>query len=79
MDVLKVKKEILLCQYQIIINKKEIPDIHDAPDTDTIIWFYIVFSMAFSQSNDWENPSYTWKGKKNRIPDLCLFTRMPHF
>jgi len=35
--------------------------------------FYIVFSMAFSQSNDWENPSYTGKGKEKPHTGFVLF------
>jgi len=35
--------------------------------------FYIVFSMAFSQSNDWEILLIQGKEKKNRIPALCFF------
>jgi len=35
--------------------------------------FYIVFSMAFSQSNDWENRSYTGKGKEKPHTGFVLF------
>jgi len=38
-----------------------------------IFVFHIVFSMFFSQSNDWENPSYLQKGKEKSHSAFIIF------
>lgn len=43
------------------------------PTRILLFGFYIVFSMAFSQSNDWENPSYIAKGKEKPHTGFVLF------